>query len=416
MGDGPTFNGWWFGPRVGGDQVWAYNPDKSSQQPPTTGWKVPWDGPTDPLLHLTLVSRPPVPAQIVSTAAPLTASQLVVPALATPARLEHASSELRREELRKRREAEHMQRQIEQAAVLTVRKAIQQLRVSTPETFEKARQDLVTAQLNNMERMGGEAQKVMDEATKVMILIQERMDELKARRLEMEKKKEEAAEKLKEEREHMEALLQECREDIDDAENKIADASDVGRFCLCPLEGASIEAVLKAADDTEKAAIEATDFLNLVSKTMQEKRKEIGSSHQALALLRDDLRPLYSRLAVCRRTVERLEDAARISRERVRRKTESQNGAGKEAPVEEPNRRIGVEEENDVKKAKLRPPEEAIEQNPIAAEAPSETILEVNVPSALEKPIALVEQLADGMRDEVVADPVPSADAPLEAS
>jgi len=28
--DGPTFHGWWFGPKVGGDQVWAYNPDTSA--------------------------------------------------------------------------------------------------------------------------------------------------------------------------------------------------------------------------------------------------------------------------------------------------------------------------------------------------------------------------------------------------
>merc|ERR1740138_215821 len=44
--DGPTFSGWWFGPKVGGDQVWAYHPDKD-MVPPTSGWKVPYDGPVD---------------------------------------------------------------------------------------------------------------------------------------------------------------------------------------------------------------------------------------------------------------------------------------------------------------------------------------------------------------------------------
>jgi hypothetical protein len=29
--DGPNFGGWWFGPKVGGDQVWAYNGNKASQ-------------------------------------------------------------------------------------------------------------------------------------------------------------------------------------------------------------------------------------------------------------------------------------------------------------------------------------------------------------------------------------------------
>merc|ERR1719169_399957 len=44
--DGPNFSGWWFGPKVGGDQVWAYNP-QAEAKPPAGGWKVPWDGEVD---------------------------------------------------------------------------------------------------------------------------------------------------------------------------------------------------------------------------------------------------------------------------------------------------------------------------------------------------------------------------------
>jgi len=46
--DGPSFCGWWFGPKVGGDQVWAYHPERAGRMPPTSGWKVPYDGPIDP--------------------------------------------------------------------------------------------------------------------------------------------------------------------------------------------------------------------------------------------------------------------------------------------------------------------------------------------------------------------------------
>merc|ERR1719162_1853345 len=46
--DGAGFCGWWFGPKVGGDQVWAYHADKNAAMPPQTGWKVPYDGPVDP--------------------------------------------------------------------------------------------------------------------------------------------------------------------------------------------------------------------------------------------------------------------------------------------------------------------------------------------------------------------------------
>merc|ERR1712157_526390 len=47
--DGAAVSGWWFGPKVGGDQVWAYQPDGSTQTPPMKGWKVPFDGPVDPM-------------------------------------------------------------------------------------------------------------------------------------------------------------------------------------------------------------------------------------------------------------------------------------------------------------------------------------------------------------------------------
>eukprot|EP00928_Gymnodinium_smaydae_P085677 TRINITY_DN6924_c0_g1_i1.p1 TRINITY_DN6924_c0_g1~~TRINITY_DN6924_c0_g1_i1.p1 ORF type:complete len:736 (+),score=214.22 TRINITY_DN6924_c0_g1_i1:180-2210(+) len=51
--DGPNFGGWWFGPKVGGDQVWGYCANKESTLPPTTGWKVPWDGPIDAAMTIT---------------------------------------------------------------------------------------------------------------------------------------------------------------------------------------------------------------------------------------------------------------------------------------------------------------------------------------------------------------------------
>eukprot|EP00927_Polykrikos_kofoidii_P062732 TRINITY_DN5753_c0_g1_i4.p1 TRINITY_DN5753_c0_g1~~TRINITY_DN5753_c0_g1_i4.p1 ORF type:complete len:1625 (-),score=489.66 TRINITY_DN5753_c0_g1_i4:385-5259(-) len=45
--DGPELGGWWFGPNVGGDQVWAYHPDRTASMPPASEWNVPHDGPID---------------------------------------------------------------------------------------------------------------------------------------------------------------------------------------------------------------------------------------------------------------------------------------------------------------------------------------------------------------------------------
>merc|ERR1712060_574076 len=44
--DGAGLSGWWFGPKVGGDQVWAVC-NEDAKSPPTAGWKVPCNGPVD---------------------------------------------------------------------------------------------------------------------------------------------------------------------------------------------------------------------------------------------------------------------------------------------------------------------------------------------------------------------------------
>ena len=45
--DGENFTGWWFGPKVGGDLVWAHHPS-NADTPPRTGWRVPWNGEVTP--------------------------------------------------------------------------------------------------------------------------------------------------------------------------------------------------------------------------------------------------------------------------------------------------------------------------------------------------------------------------------
>ncbi|CAE8611399.1 unnamed protein product [Polarella glacialis] len=43
---------WQFAPKIGGDAVWAYNPDLSLRVPPATGWRVPYNGLVDPTFRL----------------------------------------------------------------------------------------------------------------------------------------------------------------------------------------------------------------------------------------------------------------------------------------------------------------------------------------------------------------------------
>merc|ERR1712019_31700 len=53
--DGEESSGWWFGHKVGGDQVWAYA-DTKTERPPQKGWQVPHDGDVDKKLRITLVA------------------------------------------------------------------------------------------------------------------------------------------------------------------------------------------------------------------------------------------------------------------------------------------------------------------------------------------------------------------------
>ncbi|CAE7249000.1 Tnks2 [Symbiodinium sp. CCMP2592] len=57
--DDPSFQGWWFSPEVGSDQVWAHcQTAAGSSSPPVSGWKVPWDGHVDSELKVSLDPQP----------------------------------------------------------------------------------------------------------------------------------------------------------------------------------------------------------------------------------------------------------------------------------------------------------------------------------------------------------------------
>jgi len=61
--DGAEYSGWWFGPKVGGDQVWAQHPDGTSAMPPRQGWCVPYGGPVDPTFEVAMGQQQPMQQQ-----------------------------------------------------------------------------------------------------------------------------------------------------------------------------------------------------------------------------------------------------------------------------------------------------------------------------------------------------------------
>ncbi|CAJ1353406.1 unnamed protein product, partial [Effrenium voratum] len=187
--DGPKFNGWWFGPKVGGDQVWAYNGNKTSQLPPQTGWQVPWDSAVDPTVTLQHGVAP-----MAGSMAPAGGMAGAFGKGGRPVRPAGQSKQLeemkkreeeqnkRQEEMKAKRQAEEAARK-EQAAALAVRKAIQKVRTATPETYDELRAQLEETQAINLEAMGNQADKVSEEATKALEQAQKRIDEMHAKKI-----------------------------------------------------------------------------------------------------------------------------------------------------------------------------------------------------------------------------------------
>jgi len=73
--DGEEQRGWWFGPEVGGEEVWAHNSGSStSTVPPSRGWRILHSGSVDPALTVTKVDAQRIPAGgVAGAAAPSTA-------------------------------------------------------------------------------------------------------------------------------------------------------------------------------------------------------------------------------------------------------------------------------------------------------------------------------------------------------
>eukprot|EP00927_Polykrikos_kofoidii_P036136 TRINITY_DN3053_c0_g1_i1.p1 TRINITY_DN3053_c0_g1~~TRINITY_DN3053_c0_g1_i1.p1 ORF type:complete len:928 (-),score=242.72 TRINITY_DN3053_c0_g1_i1:226-3009(-) len=288
--DGPMFTGWWFGPKVGGDQVWAFNSEASSPVPPASGWKVPYDGPVDNTL------------QLVSGTSPASRGVGVVPPQRPQQQpqddwrrqeAEKQREEKRREEERRQREEEarkkrmeqeeeerkvrqeEEQRRKEQAAALAVRKVIQRVRTAQPETYDALRVELEEAQAQHLEAMGSQAEKVSQEAVKAMQQAQQRIDELNEKRAEDERRAAEEEKRLKEEAEKVERLMKEIKAEVVVAEKKVEAATESAKLVTDSVQ-AEPGVALDAADVADKVIQEAKECVDTTSKLLSSKRDEMG--------------------------------------------------------------------------------------------------------------------------------------------
>jgi len=353
--DGPTFNGWWFGPKVGGDQVWAYNVQKESPVPPSSNWQVPWDGPTDESLRLDSNTGIPPGVPLLPRPLPTPGGQ---PPLKQAKVLDHADIARREEERQrlmaeqkekeeervrmqeenrkrqeernedqkrrlveqaKKREEDEVKRK-EQTATLAVRKVVQRVRIATPENFDELRADLERVQVDQLEAMGSSAEKVQQEVEKALLQAQERINQLLVKRQEEEKKRLEEEQQRKVDEEKVAKFTKQITDELVEVELHVEAAEKEAK----PIDEISKESLPEAMLEAVKLVGKVCDASKVVidsaSKSILDKRNDLGKSHFTSTTIKSEFVPYLARLTKCRRTIAKLRDAMKCTEEKAARK------------------------------------------------------------------------------------------------
>lgn len=349
--DGSTFNGWWFGPKVGGDQVWAYNSSnlgRDNVMPPTGSWKVPWDGKIDDRLKISVMaggqgggagagapshSGAPMPSSAGGSRGGgqqrqdagqqrqddedrrrREADRERARIAEEKRRREEEEDRRQREEQRKRRQREEEEarrkeaearrkRQEEErkqeAAAGNVRKVLDRIRTATPDNFKELQAELDRAAAQNFQAMGSLREKVNDDMQKTLTQAQTRItDEIKQREEQERRKKAEIA--------RVEQLLKEAADDVEAAEAKVSEAQAAAKAAA--EKGSDPEvapaAVLEAVEVAQKESALAKEALERSEKILVAKQGAIGDGEGARHVKRE-VDELHNRLRGSQRAMAR---------------------------------------------------------------------------------------------------------------
>jgi len=288
--DGPIFSGWWFGPKVGGDEVWAHNPDAAAPAPPRNGWKVPCNGPVDPTFAVApreqlamMHGRQPQgrgqkggtgnmirevqqaryseleekKRQIEENRRRVTEARLQA---LVAERQRRADEERRRheelcrmqEQLRLRQEQERLEQErriLEGKAMMSIRRTIQKVRIATVDNFDEALkelEDVMGAELQFCTELP--AQQVQDEARQCVEGTRARVDAIREQR----RKEQEARDRFAREQAEREAK---AREMVLELQRRLAEADAA---CQALKDAAAaLDAVQKPVREEAEDALQA---------------------------------------------------------------------------------------------------------------------------------------------------------------
>mmetsp|Transcript_71828 Transcript_71828/g.155955 ORF Transcript_71828/g.155955 Transcript_71828/m.155955 type:complete len:981 (-) Transcript_71828:199-3141(-) len=321
--DGPNFCGWWFGPKIGGDQVWAYHPSSSATSPPRKGWKVPYDGPADESFVISGASGGQAsPQQPHQQQQQLQQQQQQQQQQAYQAQLEMAQQaqqlamqrqqeamQRQQEEYKKRQAAENLKRMEEQQRVrgemarrqaeegracMAIRNALQQLKAATIQQFDERHQMVENILAKELNACGTQKGRMQTESTQAIEAAKENLEKMK----EAQRLSEEKAARLLQELETVvataEAAATSLKEEAETMTEKLMNMKEADEV------DELVKATLTAGQDARAKSKACTDFILNHGQDMKEPFSQATSNPEN----KQTLTRLLSRINECSRLVE----------------------------------------------------------------------------------------------------------------
>mmetsp|Transcript_56253 Transcript_56253/g.91043 ORF Transcript_56253/g.91043 Transcript_56253/m.91043 type:complete len:981 (+) Transcript_56253:64-3006(+) len=360
--DGPNFCGWWFGPKVGGDQVWAYHPSSTATTPPKTGWKVPYDGPVDQSFVISVNQQGALQkqqqamqqqqAQMYEQQQQQQAYQQQQQAYQQQQQQEQQQAyqkqqqeqqaqqqaylqqqrqmQIQQQEMKKqqaaemqrkteemnrkrmedqKKKAEEMKRaQEENAAAMQVRRVVQKVRMAKEETLALLQQELAEIMQKELAKCGSMQAKVQEECTLCVEQAKLNIEKMKEAKVKEEERKVELAKKLKEAQEKADELITELQVKVEAAET----AASALKAAVQPfmaegpidMKPAQMAKVSKAMDEAVAEATEKSQDCSEFLKTNQAAMKVPDAPGQPPAASKKTLADLFQRFNECMKLKE----------------------------------------------------------------------------------------------------------------
>lgn len=319
--DGANFCGWWFGPKVGGDQVWAYNSGRSAT-PPSTGWRVPYDGSVDPSF---VISGGQGGQQAYGQQAygqqyqqQMYGQQQMTPQQYQQQQMQQQQMQQQQMMQQKQREEEQrrqeQQRRAEQQGVMNCQQILQKLTGVTPETIDHIKDEVEKMVMQELPKCGSQAEAVRAEAAQQIQMAQVRVEQVKQQRIEEERLNGERCEFAKKVLAELIALVTQAEQDT--AALKTTAAPVLESKIMSEEDARSAGKAVSEVSVAAKASCKAcSDFI-------VERRMNIDSvKPPLLAPLREEQLKIQERIQECYKIVVSSTISAKVMIDKAVKKT-----------------------------------------------------------------------------------------------